>query len=904
MPMNARGWIVTVVVLAAVAGRGLAEEKPRLPLPARGIPEMPPMRPAVITAGAQRLLLAETDVAIEYDGRKLVVNRPGWWVINYPLARIRGLEGRSDDAISRLLFGRPAAEVRNWYVKTLGPAAPEPGAPTGPAPIQPSRPATIVVDVQNARADDQGPGTAETPLATISAAVARAQPGDVIHVRPGVYRETVKIAKSGTAARPIRLEGVRGAHGAMPVVSGNDVFPPGAWTAVEGLPGVYRAALFTKRLGTVTLDGRKLIERSVPAELKPGECCLNRASREFLDLRLDGAVSPRERSAQFGKTWRRVTADEEGFVDLDARERTPGVVWASTHVWVDPRPKKPGVVWKPEFPEPITGRVEVGGEFRAARMSGAGLAAQVNKYRVWVNGRLLPSVVDSTEEDFQASMPHAHRNYGFQDVWDNFVLQEGWNHLVFQFDTTSRPQKTRFKFGLPKGIAQAVTSAEEPADRARPGAGQSREFVSEYLVLGPFAGEKDEGVYVRLPGDADPNTRTLDLAARGSELVSVAGDFVEVRGFELRDGAQFQQRAQAALEGEGILLEGCLLRDSEVKGVSFACQKDQRAAPIVIRNNWIVRPGNTGIGGAGASDRLTAENQNDPVPGRSPVVIEHNTIVGANWAGFPAFWESGGIKVFRLTGCVIRQNTIVGGCGPGIWLDWEHYGNRLEGNLFRNAWAFCVGIEASPGPNLVANNLSVNLRPGAVWFREAFLAWSTDRYWAVNNTVDGRWNPLPAWQNQVGAGGLFLGEGGADRQTRWVALDDRRQAFVNNLVVGCRSALRAKPNDLVAGNFTDEGKGATPAVPPPRFVDAEREDYRLDARSPLARQGVENELTKQVRYDFHGLLRFADAGRTVGAFRFEPEPVQGTSALVEVDLCDGTMQRLYGVRGLQPTGGN
>ena len=81
--------------------------------------------------------------------------------------------------------------------------------------------------------------------------------------------------------------------------------------------------------------------------------------------------------------------------------------------------------------------------------------------------------------------------------------------------------------------------------------------LSGCLVLGPFPSQPDIGVYVRLPSDANPNQAHVDLAARGSELVSVEGDHVQLRGFEIRHGAQFQQRAQVALHGQGILLEGC-----------------------------------------------------------------------------------------------------------------------------------------------------------------------------------------------------------------------------------------------------------------------------------------------------------------------------------------------------------
>lgn len=890
--------LAAFLVLAAMFSAEGQEKAAPLPPPGRNIPDMPPLAPAVITSGGQRLLLGETEVEVRYDGKKLTCSRPGWWVINYPLNRIRGLdgetEGKTADEISRTIFGKPAAEVRNWYIRTAGPSGPEPPPPTGPAPIDLSPNPTLIVNNGHPRADDGGPGTPDAPLKTISAAISRAEAGSIIHVHAGVYREAVKIEKSGAAARPIRLEGVRGADGAMPAITGNHTFPPGAWKPVEGLPGVYRADLFTKLLGTMSVGGRTLIERSLPSELKEGEYCLNRASREFLNLRLDGAAKPREGETQFGKTWRLLRADAEGFLDLGAAygpESANAVFRTSTHVWVEPKKKK-DIEWHPDFPEPITGRLLVGGEFRAARMCGAGLNAQVNKYRVWVNGTRLPSVIYSTERDFQLDLPHPYRNYGFADSWDNFTLREGWNHLVFEFDTTTRPDKVRFKFGVPKGVEGVVASAGEPPDRAKPTTAGPQPHVSEYLVLGPFPAEKDLGVYVRLPGNADPNDHPLDLSARSNEIVLVKGDFVEVMGFELRHGAQFQQRALVLLNGEGLVLEGCLVRDSEVGGISFRCHKDQTAAPIIIRNNWIVNPGNVGISGSGTSDKLTAENQDGPAPGRSRVFIEHNTMVNNNWAGHPSFWESGGMKLFHLTGCVIRYNTVIGGSGPGIWLDWSHYANRIEGNFFRNAWALCVGIEASPGPNLIANNLSVNLRPGPVWFREAILSWSSARNWAVNNTIDGRWNPLPAWQKLVGADGLYLGEGRANRGTRWCPLKDRRQAYLNNIVVGCRSAVRARAEDLVEGNYTDKGKGATPLDQPPGFSDPDREDYRLRPDSPLIKLGVENEYTKLVRHDFYGLLRFPDDGRTVGALRAEP-PIKDGATLVEVEHRDGSMQRLH-----------
>ena len=69
--------------------------------------------------------------------------------------------------------------------------------------------------------NDKWPGTKQQPLKTINAAAERVQPGDVVTVRGGTYRERVLIKRSGTAAKPIIFRGTAGetalVTGAFPV---------------------------------------------------------------------------------------------------------------------------------------------------------------------------------------------------------------------------------------------------------------------------------------------------------------------------------------------------------------------------------------------------------------------------------------------------------------------------------------------------------------------------------------------------------------------------------------------------------------------------------------------------------------------------------------------------------------
>jgi len=64
-----------------------------------------------------------------------------------------------------------------------------------------------VVDVAAESASDEGPGTPEQPLRTIGKAAELAAPGDTISVRPGVYREAIKLSQEATADQPLVLRG-------------------------------------------------------------------------------------------------------------------------------------------------------------------------------------------------------------------------------------------------------------------------------------------------------------------------------------------------------------------------------------------------------------------------------------------------------------------------------------------------------------------------------------------------------------------------------------------------------------------------------------------------------------------------------------------------------------------------
>jgi len=97
---------------------------------------------------------------------------------------------------------------------------------------------------------DANPGTARQPFATIGKAAAVMQPGDTCLVRGGVYRETVRPARSGEPGRPITF---RACPGERVMVSGAD--PVTGWQRASGR--IYQAPV-TRPVEQLFVDGRMM----------------------------------------------------------------------------------------------------------------------------------------------------------------------------------------------------------------------------------------------------------------------------------------------------------------------------------------------------------------------------------------------------------------------------------------------------------------------------------------------------------------------------------------------------------------------------------------------------------------------------------------------------------------------
>ena len=133
-------------------------------------------------------------------------------------------------------------------------------------------------------ASDRNPGTAAQPFATIQKAAGVAAAGDVVNIRPGIYRETVVPANSGAPGQPVTFQPEGDAE---VTVSGADL-ADGGWTVYRGQ--IYQKAIALPLTGygeqitgnatllanQVFVGGKMMIEARWP-NLANADDLLNRA---------------------------------------------------------------------------------------------------------------------------------------------------------------------------------------------------------------------------------------------------------------------------------------------------------------------------------------------------------------------------------------------------------------------------------------------------------------------------------------------------------------------------------------------------------------------------------------------------------------------------------------------------
>lgn len=235
-----------------------------------------------------------------------------------------------------------------------------------------------------------------------------------------------------------------------------------------------------------------------------------------------------------------------------------------------------------------------------------------------------------------------------------------------------------------------------------------------------------------------------------------------VRGIGIRRYAtSVPMMGTVAITGTGSRLENVSVNDNATTGI-FVGKPNVTLRDVTVASN--------GLAGviASVADNLT---------------VQRALLVNNNDERFNEAPVSGGIKVGRTRGFLIRDSRVYGNVGPGVWIDESVYNSRVVGNdLFSNT-GHGMSVEIS-AKALIANN-RIYGNGGSGKFAIKVNNTSDVRVW--NNTILGSQRPLNVVQDtrryRAGAAGADPRFPSGDPTMTWV----NRPVQVRNNVIGLSS---------------------------------------------------------------------------------------------------------------------
>jgi alpha-L-arabinofuranosidase len=603
------------------------------------------------------------------------------------------------------------------------------------------------------KGNDNNDGSASAPFKTISAAARVAQPGDLITVHEGVYRERINPPRGGTSDR--RRIVYRAAPGEHVEIKGSEVIK--GYVKVQGdvwkvtLPNSFFGNFnpYTNVIhgdwfnplgrvhhtGAVYLNGdwlteaAKLDEVLLPSGQKPAWI----TSADSVTLLNVAWLQPGKPGGNLSKIPAARFAQQHGIQTAPCSEGSECIGWIENGDWA----RYEGVNFG-ERSEQV--------EIRAASATAGGV----------IELRL-----DSPTGELLGACTVRHTG-GWQS-WKSFQARikpvSGVKTLCLVFKSH------------PAAVAQAK-------------------------ALNPnlwFAQVDDTNItiWAQFPG-VNPNEQLVEINVRQSVFYpdQPGRNYITVRGFTLRDAATPWAPPTAEQIGligthwsKGWIIESNVISHSVCCGITLGKHGDQydntsantaegyvktieRAHAFripwtreqighhIVRYNTISHCEQAGIvGSLGAAFSLVEGN------------VIHDIHVRRLFTGA----EMAGIKFHAAIDTVIRGNHIYRTC-LGLWLDWMAQGTRVSGNLFHDNASEDLFVEVDHGPFVVDNNLFLSptslldMSEGGAYAHNLFAGKITNR------PEPSRETPYhPAHSTMVA--GLTTIKGGDDR-------------FYNNLFVG------------------------------------------------------------------------------------------------------------------------
>lgn len=534
--------------------------------------------------------------------------------------------------------------------------------------------------------NDTNPGTTAAPLRTIQRAAERAQPGDVITVHAGTYRERITPPRGGESeARRIVYQA---ALGETVEIKGSEVVK--GWVKLQDnvwkltLPNSFfgsfnpyrdliRGDWFDPRgrahhTGAVYLNGEWLIEAAKRDEvLMPAG-----TTPEWL--------TPTDRQSLLNVAWLR-----PGGGDGDAG-RIPATGFAA-HLGIQTAPCSEG--------GECIGWIEHGDWARYERMDFGQRTEQLEiRAASATDGGIIEIRLDAPDGELlgNCSVP----NTGGWQSWSSFNAKltpvSGVKTLCLVFRSHKSDARK----------AQALTAQLWFAE----------------------VDQENTTIWAQFKG-VNPNEQIVEINVRRTVFYpdKPGMNYITVRGFTLCQAATPWAPPTAEQVGligthwsKGWIIESNTVSHSVCSGIALGKHGDE----------WDNTSADTAEGYVKTIERAYKKGWNKDTIGHH--LVRNNTIshceqagiVGSLGAAFSTVMgntihdihvrrlfsgaEMAGIKFHAAIDTTIRGNHIYRTC-RGLWLDWMAQGTRVSGNLFHDNAAEDLFVEVNHGPFLVDNNL-------------------------------------------------------------------------------------------------------------------------------------------------------------------------------------------------------
>jgi hypothetical protein len=319
---------------------------------------------------------------------------------------------------------------------------------------------------------------------------------------------------------------------------------------------------------------------------------------------------------------------------------------------------------------------------------------------------------------------------------------------------------------------------------------------------------KPETVYVRLPGDANPNQVKMETS-RKNHLFNASGheecssdvpgtgalphSHLRVTGFIFKHVANVHKQGAVCTGFEGTLIDNIVVEWTNGTGLLMFGKNH------VVRG---VRAYYNGIDGfkGGVNETLGCDH----------CTTAHSISKYNNWKGYDPYHESGGGKWTYTTNSLFTQLDFSENEGPGLWLDTENDGNTIERSRFHANMGVNLFIEVHSDDNVARNivsTMAVTAQPavGDKWYDK----WSG----VVGNRFIGHGMIIDVSIDNVAVHNTFMGNAASGLR---IGSDERgdgmNNSFYNNLFVdnvrGKASAELAYEKYVeVAPALTNKGGG-------------------------------------------------------------------------------------------------